>query len=559
VVGIIVFLLFFGSFVARLLGVWGLLSRVRNFFSPVAEWRRRHGLRWLDLTILLLFLTIILLRHFGARHVIVEGAKCLTSRFGAPALSKDALAEEVFKHGSIGTEEIPESIWRALPHVCRADLPGGYESLGLIWEKPQEADSLPIGFSRKTGITYSSLGVNCALCHTAVYRVKEGGERHIVLGGPGHQMDVQGYLKFLVKCAEDSNRFTAATIIAALQDQGASIPWWKKPLYYPFVMLIRWGILEQGEQFHFQEKQPVWGPGRFDAINGGKSRLFHLPYDGTIGVADIPSAWRLIPSHSRHWDGDTVSLTEAIRGEAISTGTPHGRFQRFLNSTYKQVNKNVDTIEKYLRNLPAPPYPGDINKEQAMRGKLVFQERCADCHAPSKEGNPTRLGRVIPLEEIGTDPYRFHARTRTDIEKKNELRRGSDWRFSNFRKSSGYVAVSLEGVWLRAPYLHNGSVPTLCDLLEPPEKRPTTFYRGNEVLDLEKVGFVSDQAPENKQPFDTRMVGNGNGGHLFGVDLPEEQKKELLEYLKTLGDRRWEEQENQTREKSTNCGKASNP
>ena len=85
--------------------------------------------------------------------------------------------------------------------------------------------------------------------------------------------------------------------------------------------------------------------------------------------------------------------------------------------------------------------------------------------------------------------------------------------------------------------MHNGSVPTLRDLLESPENRPQEFYRGYDVFDPDKVGFVSDVAQEKgKQYFklDTTLPGNSNSGHLYGTDLSAKDKEALVEYLKKL-------------------------
>src|SRR3546814_2980261 len=82
-------------------------------------------------------------------------------------------------------------------------------------------------------------------------------------------------------------------------------------------------------------------------------------------------------------------------------------------------------------------------------------------------------------------------------------------------------------LWLRAPDLHNGSVPTLRDLLEPPAQRPMVFWRGYDLYDPVDVGFVS-QGPEAERigtRHDTRGRNNGNGGHLFGTQLPEAEDR----------------------------------
>jgi len=101
---------------------------------------------------------------------------------------------------------------------------------------------------------------------------------------------------------------------------------------------------------------------------------------------------------------------------------------------------------------------------------------------------------------------------------------------------TGYVAQFLDGIWLRAPYLHNGSVPTLADLLMPPAQRPQLFWRGYDVYDPARVGFVVQGAAAERAgtQLDTRLRGNSSQGHDFGTALPATDKAALLEYLKTL-------------------------
>ena len=100
--------------------------------------------------------------------------------------------------------------------------------------------------------------------------------------------------------------------------------------------------------------------------------------------------------------------------------------------------------------------------------------------------------------------------------------------------------MPLDGLWLRAPYLHNGSVPTLRDLLEIGDNRPKEFYRGYDVYDPIKIGFVSDVAEEGGRKyfrFDTAIPGNGNRGHegkYYGTELSAEEKDALVEFLKTF-------------------------
>jgi hypothetical protein len=119
---------------------------------------------------------------------------------------------------------------------------------------------------------------------------------------------------------------------------------------------------------------------------------------------------------------------------------------------------------------------------------------------------------------------------------------GTSWPFHHFQKTNGYVAVPLYGIWLRAPYLHNGSVPTLYHLLNP-DKRIPRFFRGYDVIDPKLVGFVF-QPPEDiaqaekflqrTTEMDTTLPGNGNQGHTYGANLRSEDKAALIEYMKTL-------------------------
>lgn len=99
-----------------------------------------------------------------------------------------------------------------------------------------------------------------------------------------------------------------------------------------------------------------------------------------------------------------------------------------------------------------------------------------------------------------------------------------------------YKARPLDGIWATAPYLHNGSVPTLFDLLRAPADRPKAFMLGTREYDVVNVGYRTDPgAPGNSFRFDTAVRGNSNAGHVYGVDrLDDNQRRALVEYLKTL-------------------------
>ena len=170
---------------------------------------------------------------------------------------------------------------------------------------------------------------------------------------------------------------------------------------------------------------------------------------------------------------------------------------------------------------------------------------CAACHGYRGEQNyiftGAVLGQVDPNSRLGTDPHRLDSYTeRFRAYQLAELFKGTPYQFRRFEKTNGYANMPLDGLWLRAPYLHNGAVPTLADLLEPPERRPQTFLRGGDVLDTARGGFVappcepSTPAPPGRICFDTLPPGNGNGGHLYGTELSSAEKSDLLAYLLTF-------------------------
>ena len=202
-------------------------------------------------------------------------------------------------------------------------------------------------------------------------------------------------------------------------------------------------------------------------------------------------------------------------------------------ATRKSIDlEGLKKMEEWLMDLPPPKYPFAIDQQLAAKGSEIFARDCASCHAFGGQ----RTGSVIPLSEIGTDRHRLDMWTEGSVQAYNEYAKGYSIDFNSFRKTDGYVAVPLDGLWLRAPYLHNGSVPSLTDVLEPPEKRPTLFYRGYDVYDQEKVGFVTAGPEAEKRGFkyETNLPGNANIGHSYGTGLQPEEKRALVEYLKSL-------------------------
>jgi hypothetical protein len=265
-------------------------------------------------------------------------------------------------------------------------------------------------------------------------------------------------------------------------------------------------------------------------MNLTKYFLLRVPMDNSIGPTDMPSVWNLKKYKPEkgmlmNLAGDSHDARSVIIDSALGLlgAEPHSR-EDFL--------EQVAWLEKYLGEISAPKYPFPVDEALAKTGKDVFDRNCARCHASE------RTGTRVPVEEAGTDRERLGTWSKQAAIESNKVVRG----FGIERKGlveiepSGYIAAFLDGIWLRAPYLHNGSVPTLRDMLKPTAERPKVFYRGYDVYDPVNVGFIT-QGPEAQRvgtKFDVSERASGNQGHEFGATLPAAEKNALIEYLKTL-------------------------
>ena len=456
--------------------------------------------------------------------------------------------DERFKYGSIGAEDgagIPYWIMYVLPRVFPDKLPGpnGYASMGINWETGHE---LPIGFTKKT-IGFDRVANNCAVCHTARYRLDPNeANPHFVATGPNHTFNLEAFFRFLVDCARDP-RFDSGTLMNEI-NLDANLSWIDQQLYrFVLIPITKKRLLERGPKFawiyiHGLPKWPDWGRGRDDAMNLTKYFLTTSPLDDTLGPTDMPSVWNLKKYKSHpgtrlnfagdSWDPNSVIIDSALGllGAAPTSNT------KFLDE--------VHWLNKYLDEYPAPKFPYPIDQAKAAAGKAVFDANCASCHASNRTGTP------VLQTEVGTDIERIKSWNKDAAVRANEAVKdfGIERRGLVEANPDGYIAAFLDGIWLRAPYLHNGSVPTLRDLLNPAAQRPTMFWRGYDVYDPKNVGFISTDQQANElfgavalqqlhttgTQYYTGWRSNGNMGHEYGVALPPADKDALLEYLKTL-------------------------
>lgn len=254
-----------------------------------------------------------------------------------------------------------------------------------------------------------------------------------------------------------------------------------------------------------------------------------------------------------------------IPDEAIPTDTPpwwllkkknamfyngfgRGDFGRFLMaSNLLTVNDTAESREvfghmpdllAYLYSLEPPKYPKPVNAVLAARGKAIFTQNCSGCHG-SYGQNGSYPNLLIPESIVATDSFLFRSNYSNpqfvDWFNRSWFTQGEHpARLVPFR---GYIAPPLDGIWISAPYLHNGSVPTLEALLNS-RLRPARWSRDFEKpqYDYQKIGWVYTVEKEAEGPkvYDTALPGYGNYGHYFGDALSDKDRKAVIEYLKTL-------------------------
>jgi hypothetical protein len=453
--------------------------------------------------------------------------------------------EEHFKYGSTGGERasgIPLSIWKVLPSVFRKYLPGEYDpakpyaSFGFIYEPGRE---LPIGVSRRNVQGLDRVFLNCAICHVGTVRDTPEAQSRIILGMPANVVDLQAFERFLFACAVDEN-FSPDRLVPEIGRRVPEEDWLNRLLLRVIgVSLMRDRMITLRDRFRFQDREPDCGPGRVDTFNPPKVllnfRMDLLPESEWVGNCDLPSIWNQSKRKGMwlHWDGNNNSVEERNRSASFGTGA--------LPPTLDRAS--LKRVEDWMFDKATPPsYPYPIESKLAAKGEVLYRQYCVRCHGQNGHDFAGEfVGQVTPIEDVKTDRHRLDSYTYELCANQNLLYAAyPEERFKHFRKTFGYANQPLDGIWLRAPYLHNGSVPTLRDLLEPSAVRPRRFYRGCDVYDAHKVGFVSNVQEENGRRyfhFDTNLPGNGNSGHEgpeYGTELSSDQKDALVEYMKTF-------------------------
>ena len=325
-------------------------------------------------------------------------------------------------------------------------------------------------------------------------------------------------------------------------------------------------------------------------------------------VRGVNSADRLADLLVAHRDPQTLRWSEAsvidVSGQVVPTDTPpwwllkkkhamfyngfgRGDFGRFLmasnlltvsdSAEARDVDSHFNDVLAYIYSLEPPKYPYPINAALAKRGGVLFVEHCAKCHghyaSTGPSGNLPASGEggdypnlLIPESLVGTDSllYKSNFQSPQFIGWFNKSWFSQGDHPARLEPFDGYIAPPLDGIWITAPYLHNGSVPTLEAVLNS-RIRPTYWSRDFDKpqYDYTAVGwkYTTEGAPAAaatgagaatrvgpsgaanspataatgaRSVYNTTLPGYGNYGHRFGDQLTDGERKALIEYLKTL-------------------------
>ena len=508
-------------------------------------------------------------------------------------------------HTSAGTQLIPYDWFIVLENE---PLKNSFARTGILAD-PAHPDKLPIGFSKTEGsnVLEPQVGLTCAFCHTTQFTYQGNPIR--IEGGPSLQYN-QRFLQILLENLgelKSPDKFVPfATRV--LQRRGQEVTQKNLgDLANQFAEVMK-DLLTRGGK---DASPALWGPGRFDALGRGGNAVFAPLNPDNLRPANapvsIPPLWGVWEYDWVQWAGSIQhplarNIAQVIGVNATlfawtktSSQTPAEKSEIFQSSVDVAALK---TLEDIARRLHPPRWPSAfpaINRELAVRGKDLYHGNkekslpnlCAHCHVADRIRNPHPNGpslnvHLIPQKEVGTDSlYLENFANRTvDL---TRLGRGrvsakdaSEWVTTELMTQNGagddpeyhhltnkwrddprYIARPHLAVWATAPFLHNGSVPTLYALLSPAKDRPGCFYLSpNMEFDPVKVGFVVSEcngSPTFRDPlggfeFKTQLPGNSMAGHEFkgsdcgpaakgagtlGCELPVADRWAIIEYLKT--------------------------
>jgi hypothetical protein len=422
-------------------------------------------------------------------EAVERGRVALTAQcFLPPGWSLDAYK----KAGSLWSEPAPD------PDADPEGYAAAFNRYYGLHPAPYPNDGLPMGLRRATGDNGRvGIQLDCMLCHGGSI----GGASYVGLGNT--QLDLKALLDDLTRADGRIPPFSLFTVNSSRGTNNAG--------------QIAVALLSlRNEDLSF--------------------RTFPLLTGANLPELDTPPWWNLGKKATKYYDGRTDARAFRSNMQFLLGDLTLDRLKE-LEPAYRD-------IDAYLKSLTPPKYPFPIDAAKAEVGRAVFERTCATCHGTYGSGG-AYPSKIVPIEIVGTDPARLRGLSDRFIDHYNATWLGQDYPVET--PPIGYQAPPLDGIWATAPYLHNGSVPTLYHLLKSSE-RPARYRRPPSTdfahYDREKVGWtfeVVDEPPPTTLPpheakwiFDAARWGLGNGGHTFGDKLSDEERMAVIEYLKTL-------------------------
>jgi hypothetical protein len=468
---------------------------------------------------------------------------------------------------------------------------------------PSNPDGLPVGWTKGADAAGKEwLGLTCAACHTGQleYTVPETKQTIAIRvdGAPTlADFNLMNYalvaaLEATLADAAKFDRFAGAVLKTG--DSPAARDALRGELQ------AQTAVLDTRNKINKADVE--YGFARIDAIgfifNQTMSTLPGIPENAkpSDAPASYPFLWGTDQSDVVQWTGFAANFDGAgvlIRngGEVIGV---YGRVELTKGKEYESslMIENLGKLENWVRELNSPAWPEGIfpriDTGKAAQGAKLYADACASCHqviardvaiktaytavitpigelqtdsteldnmnermyvAGIYEGKKSAVvaGAVIPTPTTGLAPL-INAVTGSLLKHGEESIKAFAMEHATRTSKSGdnkpgYKGRPLNGIWATAPYLHNGSVPNLYELLLPVEQRSKTFPLGSREYDPVRVGYAMDQptTAAGYQPFtfDVSLRGNRNTGHEYlakqdGTPFTDEERWQLVEYMKTL-------------------------
>lgn len=278
------------------------------------------------------------------------------------------------------------------------------------------------------------------------------------------------------------------------------------------------------------------------------------------GPINTPVIWGFDQSKWIFWMGVTNSMLERNMAQGVALVTD------FNWDTYESTVsvKKLHQVSSYTKKITPPIWPenilGAIDQNKSEQGKVLFKDKCLGCHVEPKQWGQGTASFSFQYMDVGTDPEYYKGQVESFYSKDLFKDALAPWlkkvKEAAYKREgvtnpslyeSGRMNVvwkaptgnmpearPLYGIWASAPFLHNGSVPSIRELLKKPQDRITEFFVGSTEYDTVNLGFKSVQLyySFNLQTGCAQCTGNSNQGHDFGTDLSDAEKDQLIEFLK---------------------------